>query len=383
MSKQRGVVVYDRWSDAAQQSRPVKRWYVRVWDATHRRYQGKSFADYDEGMTWGEKMHSQFVLHIANAMPASLTELLTQYVGELRERGRNAGYVAEIERVGKAVALAGAEDLKGADVAGVVRRWLSAVAGNWYPDAAANRFRRKEGYQLSPITKNRFLQHLRSLMRYGVTVGTLTKDPLTGVRRFTEPKPLKPTFTMDELRTLLHPSREMDAYFLIFAILIYTGCRTGEALHLRWENLDFTGKQLSVKISTAYALKRGKERTVFLQPELSAILLPLKKPVGYVIAEDIWRKRNRKHLGVTFKAFLKRCGIQPGERSPHSARHTWVSLLLASGENVFFVAGEAGHEALVTTQGYARSQSAYRNGVEGWKRGVFMLRPNVKDAESL
>jgi integrase len=378
MSKQRGVAIYDRWSDEASPTRPAKRWYVRVWDATSRRYLGQSFEDRAVGVSWGEEKRAQFVLRLDNAAPASLTALSAQYVRELRERGRNSGYVDEIERVCQAVALAGADDLKGADVAGVVRGWLSRVAGNWYPDAADNKFRRRTCLVLSPITKNRFLQHLRSLMRYGVMVGALTKDPLAGIRRFTEDKPLKPIFTLDELRALLHPSREGDAYFLIFAVLIYTGCRMGEALHLRWENLDITGKRLSVKLSDAYALKRGKERTVFLQPELSAILEPLKQQTGYVIAGEIWRKRNRKHLGVSFKAYLKRCGVAPGDRSPHSARHTWVSLLLASGENVFFVAGEAGHEALITTQGYARGQGAYRDGVIDWKRGVFQLREKKK-----
>ena len=380
MSKQRGVAIYDRWSDeATNKTRPAKRWYVRVWDASSRRYLGQSFVERAVGVAWGEEKRAQFVLHLDNAAPASLTALAEQYVRELRARGRNAGYVDEIERVCQAVALAGADDLKGANVAGVVREWLSNIAGNWYPDAADNKFRRRTCLVLSPITKNRFLQHLRSLMRYAVVVGALTKDPLAGIRRFTEDKPLKPIFTLDELRTLLDRSREGDTYFLIFAVLIYTGCRMGEALHLRWENLDFTGKRLAVKLSDDYALKRGKERTVFLQPELSAILEPLKQPMGYVIAGDIWRKRNRKHLGVSFKAYLKRCGVKPGDRSPHSARHTWVSLLLASGENVFFVAGEAGHEALITTQGYARGQGAYRDGVIDWKRGVFQLRNVAKE----
>jgi hypothetical protein len=29
MSKQRGVAIYDRWSDEASPTRPAKRWYVR------------------------------------------------------------------------------------------------------------------------------------------------------------------------------------------------------------------------------------------------------------------------------------------------------------------------------------------------------------------
>lgn len=375
MKQQQGVSVYDRWSDTSRgKQRPRKRWYVRVWDSANRRYHGRSFADRSQGLTWGDETRSRYLLKLDNAVPVSLSQLTEDYTRELLERGRNSEYVTEIQRVSKAVGLAGAEDLKRADVAAVVRRWLSGVKANWYEGAAENRFRRKRCLDLSPITKNRFLQHLRSLMRYAVTIGSLPRDPLIGVKRFTETLPLKPTFTLDELRTLLHPNQESDPYFIVFAVLIYTGCRMGEAMHLRWENIDFTGKRLAVKLSEAYALKRKKERTVFLQPELASILLPRKKPKGYVIEDERWRTRNRKHLGVSFKYYLKRCGVDAGKRSPHSTRHTWVSMLLATGENVFLVAGEAGHESLVTTQGYARTQGAYRDGVKGWERGVLRLR---------
>lgn len=111
MTKTKGVTYFDRWKDPTQSPLPSKQWYVRAWDGTHRRYLGKSFSDLQEGLTWGEETRSKFVLKLENAIPASLSELTKQYTDELRQRGRNDQYVAEIERVSRAISLAGTEDL--------------------------------------------------------------------------------------------------------------------------------------------------------------------------------------------------------------------------------------------------------------------------------
>jgi integrase len=75
---------------------------------------------------------------------------------------------------------------------------------------------------------------------------------------------------------------------------------------------------------------------------------------------------------------LRRCGIDPKGRTPHSTRHTWISLLLAADVNAIQVAAWAGHESLLTTQGYARQQMLYRHTVTAWQRGTFRLRPIVE-----
>jgi len=67
-------------------------------------------------------------------------------------------------------------------------------------------------------------------------------------------------------------------YSLIVAIAAYTGCRMGEALKLRAENLD-----LAAGVVTLTHTKTGKSREVILHPELVEILKAAELPTnGYL-----------------------------------------------------------------------------------------------------
>jgi hypothetical protein len=48
---------------------------------------------------------------------------------------------------------------------------------------------------------------------------------------------------------------------------------------------------------------------------------------------------------------LRAAGVPPAGRSPHSTRHTWAALSIASGIDSFLVMESAGHSNLSTTLG--------------------------------
>jgi integrase len=92
---------------------------------------------------------------------------------------------------------------------------------------------------------------------------------------------------------------------------------------------------------------------------------------------------------AAFESYLAHCGIMAltpqakKKRTPHSTRHTWTCLMLASGENEILVQHYAGHTQKEMTGYYARQQDIFRRQVEkaGWPKGELRLREFTKNVE--
>jgi integrase len=132
---------------------------------------------------------------------------------------------------------------------------------------------------LAPATVNRYLALLRSLLNYAVTAGYLQVSP---IRRFArgsfllaEPRPKRtpPLASNAEAAQLLEAIRDGWREWLgLFAFLLFTGARRGEAAGLRWEDVDLVRRLVTIRRSYEAAPKSGRARTVPISSELASIL---------------------------------------------------------------------------------------------------------------
>ena len=364
-----GVTVSDLWERESRSH--GRRWYFRVTDPTTGRRVSKSFPDGEKptGLRWAKQTLAHLTAHIEIAGRARLERIGAEYLAMLRDRGRGAEHVSSVERLVNAILAAGIVDLKDAHFSARFEHWLS--------NRRVMRVDRKEVFEVSARTKNKDLGHMKAILKYAVQRRHIPFDPLAGVKAFKEDKPIKATFGIDELRKLLSDETRTDPYWLHFVLMAYTGCRHLEALNLRWQDIRWEERHIAVSLQESYRLKRNKERLIPIQVELRDILMSVAKPHGHIIESEVER---RNVDGKTFERFLKRNGIDPGNRSPHSTRHTWIALMLATDINALQVAAWAGHESLMTTSGYAQAQSMYRETVRDWPRGEFRLRRHVAQA---
>jgi integrase len=131
--------------------------------------------------------------------------------------------------------------------------------------------------------------------------------------------------------------------------------RIGEALALRWGDVDLAGGRMGIRESKTDA----GVRTVDLLPVLREELATLKAsarwsdPDDYVFPTETGKRqnpsnvRNRVLAGSVRRANerLTECDLAPlpDGLTPHSLRRTFISLLLAIGEDVPYVMGQVGH----------------------------------------
>jgi integrase len=109
----------------------------------------------------------------------------------------------------------------------------------------------------------------------------------------------------------------------LLTFLLYTGCRIGEALALKWERVDLGERTAYIETS-----KNDDPRTVRLRPEICDLLEPHKKPSGKVFRFHQGGHRNFIFLNAKVTA----CGLPAVQRPKRKQRmaippyrYSWVT----------------------------------------------------------
>ena len=127
-------------------------------------------------------------------------------------------------------------------------------------------------------------------------------------------------------------------------LLLFTGCRLREILHLRWEHIDFERGCLFLPDS-----KTGRKTVVLNAPAL-AVLNVLERVGPYVVLGDD-PAQPRHDLKRPWDAVTKRAGLV-GVRL-HDLRHTYASFGAGGGLGLPIIGRLLGHAQPATTARYA------------------------------
>lgn len=175
----------------------------------------------------------------------------------------------------------------------------------------------------------------------------------------------KDAFTEDELLNLRRylPNNLIGNSILL---MIGTGMRTQELLALRSDDIAADGS--SVSVTKAIKTVRGTPQLGVPKSKRSRRVIPVPEDYRvYAIylrnhsgSKYIWTSEREDGLYSVkhFRAkYYKAISAIPGVRklSPHSCRHTYITMLQAKGISVELIARLAGHSKIVTTDGYAHT----------------------------
>ena len=187
------------------------------------------------------------------------------------------------------------------------------------------------------------------------------------------------TWTGAQVRRFLELS-EGDRYYYPFAFLALTGCRRGEALGLRWSDVDWDRNLVSIRQTVIPLTKssgKGREGRIVARTktdrarlvELDATTLTMLRTwkarqaeerlltgAGYQDNDLIFCRPDGLpyHPEAFSKTFDRRLRqeVYRGELPTirlHDLRHTWATLALAAGVDVAIVSKRLGHGSPITT----------------------------------
>lgn len=244
-------------------------------------------------------------------------------------------------------------------------------------------------FQVNEITRGKVKDFLLSKLNTGYAASTVShmRDVISGVlnqavddeliqanpalrlgkiiKRKDKKESINP-LSAEELKLLLDIVNEhFSEHYPLFLLLARTGMRIGEALAVKWGDIDFNSRFIEVQRSIVRGEvstpKSGKSRRVDMSLQLTEALkeheLESKKKgfalgfgdepeyvftneKGRATDKDNWRRR-------VFNKALKKAGIR--RIRIHDLRHTYATLRISKGDNIADVSKQLGHHSVKLT----------------------------------
>ncbi len=171
---------------------------------------------------------------------------------------------------------------------------------------------------------------------------------------------------LDEVARLLAAARRIDEMlFLAIALAAYTGMRKGEVAGLKWSDISIDPAQITIRRSYGSTTKSGKGRVVPFYRQLQPILaeFKLKATSDWVVPtrKGTMRDPGSRIFREGFHKALRAAGFADRELDGHSVpylrfhdlRHTYASIHLAKGGDIFTLQRFLGHSSVTVTNIYA------------------------------
>jgi len=232
----------------------------------------------------------------------------------------------------------------------LVPAWGNRRLDDFRPADIVDLQRRLGEEALSPSTINRYVVLAKRIfnlaLRWEVYAG---RNPCQHADLAQE-RPRERFLSPEELRKLFlaldaEPNRTAAA---CIALLALTGARKGEALGLRWEDLDIARRTWRVPKA-----KSGRPRHITLSDAAVAVLLaqPHRPDCPWVFPGAV-AGRPIENVRKCWDRVKKAASLPPDTR-PHDLRHPFASLIVGGGHSLYEVQTLLGHSTPVMTARYA------------------------------
>ena len=235
-----------------------------------------------------------------------------------------------------------------------------------------------EGLALNTVRN--MLAVLRRVLYLAQREGRVERNPAARIgeltrrvgRRLSSETAEAEAWTRDEVvRLLTLADQHEPAFAPMLRFLFATGARRGEALGLRWEDVNFSERSIRIRRSVTHGEvttpKSGRGRVVGVPPGLLADLEALLATRRREAIAHGWREVPgwvfcstqgtplEANAGRTWER-LRRRAQAAGIRALklHSTRHTWATHALSAGKSIRWVAHQLGHaDPALTLRVYA------------------------------
>jgi integrase len=259
---------------------------------------------------------------------------------------------------------------------------------HWYKEAAARisasditkLFHQMKEKECSDSSIAKLRGDIRKVFEFGMLfdhVRGVRHSPTTGVSIKSRRRMRTEILRDDEIKKLLSYAKQYEpAWYPIYAFGVYTGCRNGELYALKWSDIDFQEKMITVQRSFNKKIgekctKTGEWRHVSICDPLWLIVLELKKVhdhdlqrgacknPGYVLPRPgLWTNGEQARK---LRSFCEEIGITP--ICFHTLRACFATELLKRGVDVPSVMRVGGWKSLKTMMHYVRLSGVSDKGI--------------------
>ncbi len=237
----------------------------------------------------------------------------------------------------------------------------------------------RSGARASEATYNQKLAGLRAFAKFAIAERLWREDPTKGIEFLREPDRDPPVLGASEVQATFRAaprvsrSEQRARDLAMLALLFLAGLRVNELVQLDVHQLDLGGSTL-----LGVLRKRGRVQDIPLAKGTMRLLeawLPDRAGVAAPDEEALFVSRRGRRISVrTIQRLFERLRQRTGTAkrvTPHTARHSFITLELASGAELSVVSRLAGHASVTTTM-------RYRHLLDGEARSaVSLLEPLI------
>ena len=216
---------------------------------------------------------------------------------------------------------------------------------------------------------------LNRIMRYAVLLDIINTNPLDKVikPKSKEIQKKDNCYTKEELNRFLTIAKKdsSQVFYTLSHTIAYTGLRIGEALALKWSDINFKDKMISVNHTLVtvdgkqvlqspktkaskriisvdqYTLKLLKEWQLEQKKEFFKLGKPYLHDENFIFTNSTGTVYVPTEIGKILRRLIKRNNLKP--ISPHGLRHTHASLMFESGIQPKEISDRLGHNNIKTT----------------------------------
>ena len=225
------------------------------------------------------------------------------------------------------------------------------------------------------VLYNHYLSVINRIFKYAVLMDILDSNPFDKViKPKSRQTQRKGNFlTKEELKELLKLAQTatLSYFFPLVHLMSYTGLRQGEALALKWSDIDFENKKITVD-KTATRIKekqtlqtpktKNSKRVISIDPTTLLILKSWKKDQIKIYFKNgkhfegdenfIFTNQRAEWVHIHnfiryFKRFIADHKLK--QITPHGLRHTHASLLFSAGVEPKSISDRLGHSTVQIT----------------------------------
>jgi len=204
----------------------------------------------------------------------------------------------------------------------------------------------------APKTINNELDNLSNMIKMAVRWKYIDNNVASNVEKLKLVRNPPRFLRQNEIRRLSEAAKGYYIYPIIMTAL-HTGMRKSELLNLKWSDIDFDQRTITVQSKPDWHTKNYKSRILQMTPVLYDVLknhsIEQLKISEYVITYK--GEKLRDGIKKSFRTLLRKADLK--NVTLHTLRHTFASQLVMAGVSLREVQELMGHANFETTLQYA------------------------------
>lgn len=213
-------------------------------------------------------------------------------------------------------------------------------------------YKTKDGKTLSGKTGFNVLGQLRTSLSIAVNEGVIRVNPITKLNaseKIIPKETVREYLTIDEVKRLIDTPCDKDIVKRAFLFSCNCGLRRGDILALRWKDITFDDGAWRV------CTRMKKTANLVYIPLPKQAMRWLGSNPGERDGEElVFSGLSAGTISDQLSAWVEKAGIKGKHVTFHVARHTYATMLITLGVDLYTVSKLLGHSSIRHTQRYAK-----------------------------